>query len=319
MLSIGGLVLATVVGVPVALGLLPLAWAADRLTGRSLAPALALVAWYLLCSTGGVVAAGWLWLRAGGNTAAAASQDAHHRLQHAWAGLMFAGVRRLFRLELEVQGAACAARGPLVLLCRHVSSADTLLPMVVVARPHGLRARYVMKRELLWEPCLDLVGQRIPNAFVRRGGADSGGDLARVAALARGLGSQDVVVIFPEGTRFTTRRRARLIQKFADQGDTVRRDRAEALVHVLPVQSGGLLAVLDRAPGVALVVCAHAGLEGLTSLASVWDGSLVGRRLRVRLWRTEAAEVPEEREAREAWLHDQWRQVDAWVGGAAGG
>lgn len=318
MVSIGGLVLAALVGVPVLVLLLPLAWVVDRVMGRSLAPALALFAWVLLCSVGGVVAAGWLWVWAGGKTASAASQDAHHRLQHAWAGLVFAGLRRLFGLELEVEGAACAAGGPLVLLSRHVSSADTLLPMVVVARPHGLRARYVMKRELLWEPCLDLVGQRIPNAFVRRGGADSGGDLARVAALGQGLGPQDLVVIFPEGTRFTPQRRARLIDKFSGQGDEVRRDRAKALHHVLPVQSGGLLALLDRAPEVDLVFCAHTGLEGLTTMAAVWDGSLVGRRLQVKLWRTPAAALPRERAARQAWLHEQWRRVDAWVGRSAG-
>ena len=37
-----------------------------------------------------------------------------------------------------------------------------------VSRRYHLRLRYVLKRELLWDPCLDIVGQRVPNIFVDR-------------------------------------------------------------------------------------------------------------------------------------------------------
>lgn len=54
--------------------------------------------------------------------------------------------------QLEVEGVNALQPGPLVVLMRHASLADTLLPAVVIAS-HGIRLRYVLKRELLWDPC----------------------------------------------------------------------------------------------------------------------------------------------------------------------
>jgi hypothetical protein len=42
-----------------------------------------------------------------------------------------------------------------------------LRPAAIISARHGIRLRWVMKRELLWDPCLDIVGNRLPNAFIR--------------------------------------------------------------------------------------------------------------------------------------------------------
>ena len=49
---------------------------------------------------------------------------------------------------------------------------------MIVAREARIRLRYVLKHELRWDPCLDIVGWRLPNAFVRRGAQDTAGDVA---------------------------------------------------------------------------------------------------------------------------------------------
>jgi hypothetical protein len=54
-------------------------------------------------------------------------------------------------------------------MLRHASIGDTLLASALVGRPHGIFwLRYVLKRELLWDPCLDVVGNRLPHVFVDR-------------------------------------------------------------------------------------------------------------------------------------------------------
>ena len=57
---------------------------------------------------------------------------------------------------------------------------DTVLPVVFFALPTGVRLRYVLKRELLFDPCLDIVGQRLPNYFARRGAGATEQEVAGV-------------------------------------------------------------------------------------------------------------------------------------------
>ena len=58
--------------------------------------------------------------------------------------------------------------GPAVMLCRHASLADSLVSAWVVTSLAGMHPRYVLKRELLVDPCLDIVGNRLPNHFLDR-------------------------------------------------------------------------------------------------------------------------------------------------------
>ena len=111
-----------------------------------------------------------------------------YRLQALWAALLFGAARRLFSLRFDVEGADAVAPGPIVVLMRHASIVDNLLPALFVAAPHGLRLRYVLKRELLSDPAIDIAGGRLPNCFVRRGADDAEAEIARVRALAAGLG-----------------------------------------------------------------------------------------------------------------------------------
>src|SRR5690606_33884145 len=104
-------------------------------------------------------------------------------------------------LHFEVEGDDDVLPGPVVVLVRHVSVGDTLLPLAFVSGKNGFRFSYVIKRELLWDPCLDVVGNRIPNVFVRRGSDDSEREVRRIERLAQRMSAREGIVIYPEGTR----------------------------------------------------------------------------------------------------------------------
>jgi 1-acyl-sn-glycerol-3-phosphate acyltransferase len=186
--------------------------------------------------------------------------------------------------------------------------------MVVLAARHGVRLRYVMKRELLWDPCLDAFGHRWPTAFVRRGTGD-GREVEHVAALVHGLGPGDAIVVFPEGTRFSADKQARVRARL--RADPEAHARALRLRHVLPAHPRGPLALLTAAPALDVVFCAHTGLEGASHLADLRNGSLLGRTVRVQLRRVRHADIPVDAAARRAWLAEEWerldRSIDMWV------
>ena len=264
----------------------------------------AIVTVYLWCECAGVLATVWLWLTPG---------DVIRRnfaLQRWWAGTLFAAGARIYALRVTLEGEDAVTPGPILLLVRHASVVDTLIPAVFVSGRTGLLLRYVLKRELLWDPCLDIVGQRLPNVFVRRGSQDPAQEIANVRALANDLGADEGVILFPEGTRYSSRRKADALARL--QGSPLLA-RAEALTHTLPPRTGGTLALLDATPGVDVVICGHTGFDGALRLGDLWSGALVGRHVRVHFRRVPRAEIPTDRDARVDWLYAEWARLDRWV------
>jgi 1-acyl-sn-glycerol-3-phosphate acyltransferase len=199
-------------------------------------------------------------------------------------------------------------------LSRHVSVIDTLLPVVLLPQ---WRPRYVLKRELLWDPCLDVVGQRVPNAFVRRGASDTAAQLDGLRALAEGMTGGDMAAIFPEGTRFSPGKRARLMARLAERGDADGLQRVQALRHLLPPRWAGAHALVAGRPDADILLLFHTGLEGITRLDSLLSGDFIGRTLRVDVRRVPADEVPRDPERFAGWLWAEWRCADAGLSAAA--
>ncbi len=280
-----------------------------RLAAARCALFLALVAG---CEVYGVLSAALLWLRRGAFDEAS-WQEAHYALQRRWADLIVGGTIVLYGMKVEISGDEALDGRPMLLLMRHVSAGDGLLAVRYVNSAHGYRLRFVVKRELLWDPCLDIVGGRIPNVYVRRDGSDSAREVTRVRALARGLGRGEGVIVFPEGTRFTPSRRERALARLEEEGRLALLERARALRRSLPPRPGGVLGLLAEAPELDVVLCAHTGLEEGTRLYNFVDGGLVGQTVALRFWRFSASELPQDPEARLAWLYDRWAELDAWV------
>lgn len=274
--------------------------------------AFAMVHVFLLCEAAGIFASAWIWLRYFRNRERFIA--ANYALEFWWAGTLYRAGVRLFSLNLEVEGGDAAAEGPVLVFSRHVSPIDNLLPVALISVPHGLWLRWVINRSLLRDPCIDIVGNRIPNCFVANGSTDSEAEVARVRALGQGMGPNDGVLIFPEGGLFSPAKRQRIIDRLEASGaDPVLLERARSLQNVLPPRLGGSLALLEAAEGVDAVFLAHTGLESATRYQSILGGGLIGSTVRVRMWRVPAEAIPTSNEARIAWLCDQWQEVDRWV------
>ena len=264
---------------------------------------------YIAVGTAGLVVLLIQWITSGFGLSKRRLFDGSARLQEWWAVTLFAAVRRLFRIDLEVTGFEAVAPGPVIVMMRHASIIDTLLPNVLVTTGAGIRLRYVLKRELLADPTLDIGGNRLVNHFVDRG-SNPRAALRAIAALAEGLGPADGVVIYPEGTRFTQERRRRIVDKAISVGDPMA-ERIEGLRRVLPPRPGGASVLL--ASGHDVVIVAHTGLEALATIPDAWSGRIVGSRLRVEAWRYPASSLPANPAGRLEWLFERWEEVDEWL------
>lgn len=310
---IGGLVIATVL-FPLLVVLAALFDAVLLITGRRrfVAVRLVLVGWvYLASETAGILALGVVWLASGGGRFQWLFLGATYAIQRWWTRSLFGVIRRVFQLRVEIEGSDQLTPGPILVFMRHASIIDNLLPGVLIAAPHGYKLKYVLKRELLSDPALDIAGNRLPNYFVDR---STGGDdeVSAVGALGMGLEPDEGVLIYPEGTRFTPERRARALARLESQPELL--ERARAMHNVLPPRPRGPLALLDARPAADVVVVAHTGLDGFSHISNILGGGLVGSTVRVRFQRFRAADIPSGDEQRVAWLYDRWQEIDTWIG-----
>lgn len=237
----------------------------------------------------------------------------HYDLMETYLVIFFREARRVLRLKIETVGPTPDALPghPLLVFCRHAGVGDSFSIMYALMRWYHREPRIVLKATLAWDPALGVMLTRLPSRFISR---SRGHDLAtEVGTLARNLDENDAFVIFPEGGNFTARRRARAIDRLRRLGRESMAAQAEEMVHVLAPQPGGVLAALDAAPEADVLLVAHTGLDHLDSIGDIWRELPMDKRLLMGWWRVPRSEIPEDRDARIAWLFDRWAQIDEWV------
>ncbi len=269
---------------------------------------------YLLAEAAGMLACLGIWVSAGGwrRRPSSAYLRRNFLLQCHWASFQLWGARRIFSLRIEAEGADDLATGPLIVIARHVSPVDNLVPAVFISARHGIQLRWVLNRWLLRDPCLDIVGGRLPNLFVEAGREEPKGQAQGVAALAEGLGPLDGVVIYPEGALFSPERRTRVIARLSGV-DPGAAKKAAALRHVLAPRSGGFQAALAAVPDADVVVCSHSGLDSANSYRAFISGALVGARVRVHFRRVARRSIPSDPAGQAEWLWQAWADIDRWI------
>jgi 1-acyl-sn-glycerol-3-phosphate acyltransferase len=267
--------------------------------------------WFLLGELRGIAVLAGIWLASAGRDTRT-RRFRVYRLRQRWAAWHLGGVRKLFGLTFEIEGLEHAAPGPVVILMRHASYIDNMLPDAVVGRTHGLGLRFVLKRELRLLPTIDIGGGWVPTAFVHRGSGDTERELAELRRLALDLEPEEGILIYPEGTIHTPAKRARA-QEIIRERQPELAPLADRLRHTLPPRLGGALALLDGARGADVVVFAHAGFDGFGYLPDIWAGGLAGATIRLRFWRHGADEVPADRDDLVRWLYARWQEVDDWI------
>lgn len=294
------------------LGLLALLGDLVRGKPSALLRSLLFSAWVLACEVVGLLAAGGLWLA---RSLARVDDERYlawnYALQHRWNQALFGGMRRLYRIRYEVDGAELLERGGYLLLARHGSGLDYALPIVLAGVPYRRRIRYVLKAAMRWDPCLDIMGGRIPNAFVQPGQRARGAQEREVAALTVALGHDDVINVYPEGSRYSPRARDRQLAQLDASGDRLAHARAQSLQRTLLPRSGAVKAILTEAPQLDVVLLAHHGFERATGAGALARGALLDARVRVKIWRIPAAELGGDDP--DAWLFELWTRVDVWV------
>ena len=277
---------------------------------------LTLIGWiYLATECAGLVALGGVWLASVGGRFRGLYLGGTYAVQRWWAGTIFRAVRSAFDLQFQVEGSEALAPGPIIVFMRHASIVDNLLPNVLITAPHRINLRYVLKRELLSDPALDVAGSRLPNYFVDRGSTDSESEVSAIGELGSKLEAHEGVLIYPEGTRFTLERRSRILERLRTSSPDLY-SRAVKLQSVLPPRLGGPLALLDARPPADVVIAAHTGLDGFSHIRDILGGGLVGSQIRVRFQRFPHADIPVDRSGRTEWLFERWAEVDEWIGRA---
>lgn len=238
-----------------------------------------------------------------------------YTLQRWWAARIVGALRVTCGFRMDVEGAGVTLPGPVVVFGRHASLADSIASLFVIAPDAKTRPHYVLKRELLSDPCLDIAGNIIPNHFLDRGATDSGPELASLTALSTGMGTEDVTVIFPEGTRTNAKKRARALEKIGER-DPARAERLRGLRHLLPPRPAGGAALLAGAPDADVVILGHIGFEGLDTFGGILR--VLPRKAPVKMWlrRIPRAEVPADDAGYTAWLDDAWLRLDDEVDAA---
>jgi 1-acyl-sn-glycerol-3-phosphate acyltransferase len=279
----------------------------------ALSRALAMAYVYLLAEMLGLARATWFWLRRRSMTGEQ-WERAHMDLEGWWADFQFHAAVRIFGLKLEVDGEEHLKTGPYLLFIRHVSVVDNLIPAVFAVRRQGINLRWVLNRSLLRDPCIDVVGLRMPFCFVKGSTQDSDREIGRMRAIVRDVTTGEGLIAFPEGTLFSPNKRDRVIRKLRSSGDMPLLAAAERFQHVLPPRLGGTLAVLQERPDLDVVFCSHQGLEDSLTKASIASGGLIGRPLHISFWREPAATRPRDTDELRRWLFEQWDRVDEFAG-----
>ena len=238
----------------------------------------------------------------------------HYSLQRWWAARLMKALERTTGLTLRVEGVDALRPGPVLLFARHASLADSLVSAYVTTTLAGLDPRYVLKKELLVDPCLDVVGNRLPNHFLDREAADSAPELRALEELVAPLDERGVGVIFPEGTRANPKKRERSLERIATSFPA-RAERLRDLKHLLPPRTAGAAAMLRGHPTADVVLAWHVGFEGLDTFGGILRA--VGRRMepiRLSLRRVDRASIPpsepDDMEAFVQWIDAEWLRMD---------
>jgi 1-acyl-sn-glycerol-3-phosphate acyltransferase len=315
LISMPGLILGAViltVAIPVWLPLV-LVIDACRLKWRfPLARLLSFAVCWVWLETSGVICSALLWI-----TGQSKNLPKHYALQRWWADQLLRALKATCGFSVEVENIDALQPGPVLLFARHASLADSLVSAYVVTTLAQMNPRYVLKRELLADPCLDVVGQRLPNHFLDRQANDSTPELLALEELVTGIDESTVGIIFPEGTRANKKKRDRALEKIAVV-DAERAQRLQGMKHLLPPRPAGAAAMLRGCPSADVVFAWHVGFEGLDTFGGILRA--ISSRMppiRFHLCRVERTGIPSnsitDTDELTKWLDSEWMRMDREV------
>jgi len=200
---------------------------------------------------------------------------------------------RVVGIQLEVKGEIPSHPSPIVIV-NHQSWFDIPIVQEVVSA-RGPRLSFLVKRSLVWVPVIGWICLLLGFPRLRRTGSpqDRALDLNAVSQAAeQGVASRHALLIFAEGTRFTSKKRS---------------DQDSPFDHLLRPRVGGLAAACQIFP------------EGtpIIDLSIYYDGSshfwrCLGGATKVICVDVSSQPITEKMSV-ETFLNERWRAKDAWL------
>ena len=201
----------------------------------------------------------------------------------------------------EAEAVLRARERPVIALCRHAGAGDSVLLLHILLTRYRRAPGIVMKEVLTLDPVVGIVSRHLPTALID--GADD--DLEEVRDVARGLGADAAMVLFPEGGNITPDRRRKAIDWLWRNEHHGRAERFERLGHVMAPRPRGVLAAMQGTQAADVILVAHAGL-GYREIPR-------DKTIAFRLWHVPAGDLPHEDADRLEWLDEWWERMDDWV------
>jgi 1-acyl-sn-glycerol-3-phosphate acyltransferase len=279
---------------------------------------------WLVAETLALVVLAGLWVVSGfgGRLHTEPYQSRHYAVMRRFLEVLYGGAGRMYGLRVEVDepeltGSELEARlrRPVIVLSRHAGPGDSFLLVHQLLTVYQRRPRVVMKATLQLDPSVDIVGNRLPNVWIKSKQTGERIFTDQIARLARGLDDQGALVIFPEGGNWTPRRWRRGVRRLESRGRSDLAERARDMPNLLPPRPGGALAAVAACPEADVIFVAHAGLDNIITLGDVWERFPIDQVVRARWWRVPYDEVPRDapHEDQVQWLYAWWERIDAWI------
>jgi 1-acyl-sn-glycerol-3-phosphate acyltransferase len=255
-----------------------------------------------------------LWVASGfgARSRAARFQRAYHDLLRWFVGGVYRSIVRWARVEVRIDGteealsALSETAEPAIVLSRHAGEGDSLLVLHQLLCRHGRHPRLVLHEALRLDPLIDVLGHRLPNRFVDPRGDDTE---VEIAAMTEEAGSDEAVLIFPEGGNASPERRQRGIERLEEAGHVRQAGWARGMRHVTAPRPGGALASMQAAPHARVFVVGHVGVP--VGLGEMWRRLPARQTIELCVWLAEDA--PDDHHERIDWLFRVWRALDDWV------
>lgn len=270
---------------------------------------------YLVFEVVGLVAMLALWVRAGFGTTLRTprSIERHYRFKTKWLAGMYKACSVLFGLRIRIEDRPKPVPGPVLVFCRHAGPGNSLMLIGTMMIGFNRHPRIVMLAKLQWDPLFDIMGNRLPNRFIKHDKKSSDRYVAAIGQLAEGLGDRDAFVLFPEGRDFTQRLRRRAISYLKEKGFDKHADKAEQMLYVMPPRHRGPIAAMTSAPDADVVFVAHSVLEKLGTFRELWRHIPLEHAVEARYWRIPPEEVPRTESEIIDWLYGWWERIDRWI------
>jgi hypothetical protein len=255
----------------------------------------------------------WIWTGFGLRMGSARAQNLHYGVMMRWLRAMNRAAAWLFRLRIRIEDRPTPAPGPILVFSRHAGPGNSLMLIGTLMIAYRRHPRIVMLAKLQWEPLFDIMGNRLPNRFIRHDPRSSDRYVVAIGDLAGGLGDLDAFVLFPEGHDFTHRLRLRAIAHLKKKGFLRHAEKAEAMRNVLPPRHRGPMAAITSAPEADVVFVAHTVLEDVGSFGDLWRRIPLREPIDSRYWRIPPSEVPRDETELIDWLYGWWKRIDDWI------